>query len=289
MTPSTSDAAIVAGQGGTVEDRYRPSPCPSRLGARRWRASSRLVMAATFSSSSGATVGGSPDTVVFGGSAMSSSVGGSTPASRWRRCWVASVEWARVGRVMISARRSAGSVVPVRSRMRAWFASTSGHGHVGVVPAAGRLQHGDADVDGVALVAVSGHGPAELDVRVHVVGGEGHGSSLVVGRHDGSAGVDSLDGPGVPVPDSLTAIGPQAGVVAAGGDPIAGPRRGPVVQHHPGAARPAGEVLDLLVDRCGGLGGVGGDRDGPARCGVVLVPRATWPATSAGWAVCSRR
>ena len=42
--------------------------------------------------------------------------------------------------------------------------SSSGEGDVGVVPGGTGFEDGEADVDGVALVAVAGDGPAELDV-----------------------------------------------------------------------------------------------------------------------------
>ena len=50
--------------------------------------------------------------------------------------------------------------------------SAAGHGDVGVVAAGAGFEDGDADVDGVALVSVSGDGPSELDVAGDVVGWE---------------------------------------------------------------------------------------------------------------------
>jgi hypothetical protein len=45
------------------------------------------------------------------------------------------------------------------------------------------FEDGEADVHGVALVAVAGDGPAELDVASRVAAGDGDGSPLRV-RHD---------------------------------------------------------------------------------------------------------
>ena len=60
---------------------------------------------------------------------------------------------------------SAGSTVPVGvgDPGVVGFAA-AGQGDVGVVAGGAGLEDGDADVDGVALVAVAGDGPAELDV-----------------------------------------------------------------------------------------------------------------------------
>ena len=60
--------------------------------------------------------------------------------------------------------------------------SATGHGDVGVVAGGAGLEDGDADVDGVALVAVPGDRPAELDVLGDVASGQRNVASLGVGR-----------------------------------------------------------------------------------------------------------
>ncbi len=80
--------------------------------------------------------------------------------------------------------------------------------------------------------------------------------------------MDGGDGPGVAVADLGSGPGEQGGVVAPGGDPVAGESDGAVSQGHlragTGGVPP---VLDLDVDRQGGGGGGGGDGDGAAAAG----------------------
>ena len=107
------------------------------------------------------------------------------PTASWRRCWMASAESPRAVRVMIVASCSPGSWVPVASRSTAWLASRPRVIATYAVVAARRVvEDGDADVDGVALGAVAGDGPAELDVL-----GRGKRSLVLdLRRDDGVAG-----------------------------------------------------------------------------------------------------
>ena len=67
---------------------------------------------------------------------------------------------------------------------------------------------GEADVDGVALVAVGGGGVAEPDVGPGVVGREGHLPVSVEVRHgDAAVPADVDDGPLVAVADGFAAVG----------------------------------------------------------------------------------
>ncbi len=65
---------------------------------------------------------------------------------------------------------------------------------------------GDADVDGVALVAVFGGGVAETHVLARVVGGEGEGAvSASMGHGERTVAVGGDDVPQVAVADRLPA------------------------------------------------------------------------------------
>src|SRR5690606_26047487 len=80
---------------------------------------------------------------------------------------------------------------------------------------------GDADVDGVALVAVGGGGVAEADVVAGVVRREGHGApAVVVGDGERPVSADVLHGPAVAVADRFVVVGSQGAVVPAGDDVI---------------------------------------------------------------------
>jgi hypothetical protein len=66
----------------------------------------------------------------------------------------------------------------------------------------------DADVDGVALVAVGGGGVAEADVAADIVGREGHGAlAVVVGDGERSVSGDVLHGPAAAVADWFVVVG----------------------------------------------------------------------------------
>jgi hypothetical protein len=87
-----------------------------------------------------------------------------------------------------------------------------------VVAGGARFEDGDADVDGVTLVAVAGDRPAQLDVLGDIPGGEDDLPPVGVDDGERSVLVDGSDGPGVAVADLLVSVGSEVRVVAAGGD-----------------------------------------------------------------------
>ena len=99
--------------------------------------------------------------------------------------------------------------------------SASGEGDVGVVAGGAGIEDGEADVDGVALVAVAGDRPAQLDVSLRVVDRQGDAATVGMRGDQRAVAVDGGDGPGVPVADRFASVGDQLGVVASGGDLIA--------------------------------------------------------------------
>ena len=145
----------------------------------------------------------------------------------------------------------------------------AGHGDVGVAAGGAGFEDGEADVDGVALVAVTGHGPAELDVAGDVVGGQVDPAAFGVGHTEAAVGSDGLDGPGVAVPHLVPVLGGEARVVASGGDAVAGEHSGAVGEADvPSAGPVALAALDGVVDLAG------------HRVDVVVIatlrPASTW-------------
>ena len=73
----------------------------------------------------------------------------------------------------------------------------------------------------VALVAVTGDGPTELDVTADVVSGQVCDASIGVGDLEAAVRADRGDGPGVAVADVSALLGREGRVVASGGDGVA--------------------------------------------------------------------
>jgi hypothetical protein len=99
--------------------------------------------------------------------------------------------------------------------------SASCEGDVGVLAGGAGLEDGDADVNGVALVAVPGDGPPELDVLPGVVGRQDRGPSLGMTDGETPGRIDRLDGPCLAVADRIVVARPRRGVVPSGGDLVA--------------------------------------------------------------------
>ncbi|MDP8910162.1 MAG: AAA family ATPase, partial [Chloroflexota bacterium] len=99
---------------------------------------------------------------------------------------------------------------------------TSGGADVEAAVRRARGDHGEADIDGVALVAVGGGGIAEANVLAHVVDRKGDLTVTVFVGHGHAAVVaERGDCPAVAVANWLAAVGPKVAAVAASDDDVA--------------------------------------------------------------------
>jgi hypothetical protein len=100
--------------------------------------------------------------------------------------------------------------------------AAAGDGDVEPAVTGGWGDHAEADIDGVAFVAVAGGGVAEPHVRPGIVGGERHlAVSVLVGHGEAGVPADVEGGPEVAVADGFAPVGAERAVVAAGGHHVA--------------------------------------------------------------------
>ena len=158
-----------------------------------------------------------------------------------------------------------GRVGGVGDDVEAVVVAASGGGHVQASVGCRAGDEGEGDVDGVALVAVSGGGVAEPHVAGGVLGGEGDGAvPVAVGHGQRPVVVHRVDGPQVAVVHGVAAGGGEGAVVAASGHPVAGMDPLPCGDGSgPGGVEVAGGqagLLDGLVEQVDVVVGGGGDR-----------------------------